>query len=156
MITGQIEYAMSRKLPILLALLAFAAPAAAQILTSPQDVTRCLCADRAVKMLAEEVAARKRMYDDVQQQVHSLDLDLDRRRQTMNVNDEAQVQAYRDRFDQRSGLSARLAGEIGADYRTAVERYNRAVAQYNDGCVGRILDSGVVAAVTPTLVCPTP
>lgn len=147
---------MPRKLPILLALLAGAAPAAAQVLSNPQDVTRCLCADRAVKILADEVAARKRIYEDTQQQVHSLDLDLERRRQTMNVNDDAQVQAYRERFDQRNDLAARLSGEIGADYRTAVERYNRAVAQYNDGCVGRILDSSVVAAVTPNLVCPAP
>jgi hypothetical protein len=147
---------MPRKLPILLALLVVAAPAAAQVLNNPQDVTRCLCADRAVKMLADEVDARKRIYDDVQQQIRSLDLDLERRRQTMNVNDAAQVEAYRERFDRRSEVSARLSGEVGADYRNAVDRYNRAVAQYNDGCVGRILDSAVVAAVTPTLMCPAP
>src|SRR5690349_3488650 len=122
---------MSRKLPTLLALLVVAAPAGAQVLNSPQDVTRCLCAERAVTVLNDEVAARKRMYDDVQQQLRSLDLDLERRRQTMNVNDPSQVAEFRERFDQRSALSARLSGDLGADYRTAVEQYNRAVAQYN-------------------------
>lgn len=154
--TGQIRHTMPRKLPILLTLLVFAAPASAQVLSTPQDVTRCLCADRAVKVLGDEVAARKRIYDDVEQQIHSLDLDLERRRRSMNVDDPAQVQAYRERFDQRSDLSARLSGELGSDYRSAVARYNRAVAQYNDGCVGRILDSGTVEAVKPTLTCPTP
>jgi hypothetical protein len=145
---------MPYKLQILLALLAIATPAAAQVLSNPQDVTRCLCADRAVKMLGEEVAARKRIYDDTQQQIGALDRELEQRRQSMNVGDPAQVQAFRDRFDQRSELAARLNTDIGADYGIAVERYNRAVAQYNDGCVGRILDSGVVAAVRPTLSCP--
>jgi hypothetical protein len=147
---------MSRKSPILLALLLAATPAAAQLLTDPQDVTRCLCADRAVRILGDEVAARKRIYDDLQQQVQALDLELERRRRTMNVNDQAEVEAYRERFDQRSALSARLSGEVGSDYRGAVERYNRAVAQYNSGCVGRILDSRVVAQVEPNLVCPAP
>jgi hypothetical protein len=140
----------------LLALLAIATPAAAQVLSNPQDVTRCLCADRSVKILGEEVAARKRIYDDTQQQIQALDVELDRRRQSMNVNDAAQVEAFRERFDQRSELAARLSGDVAGDYGVAVERYNRAVAQYNDGCVGRILDSGVVAAVTPTLACPVP
>lgn len=156
MITGRVRTAMSRKLPIFLAVLVIAAPAAAQVLTNPQDVTRCLCADNAVKMLGEEVAARKRIYDDTEQQLRSLDLDLERRRQSMNVNDAAQVEAFRERFDQRNDLAARLGGDITADYSAAVERYNRAVAQYNNGCVGRILDSGVVAAVKPTLACPVP
>jgi hypothetical protein len=145
---------MPLKLPIFLTVLAIATPAVAQVLSTPQDVARCLCADRAVKMLGEEVAARKRIYDDTQQQVNALDRELEQRRQSMNVNDPAQVQAFRDRFDQRSDLAARLGTDIGADYGIAVERYNRAVAQYNEGCVGRILDSGVVAAVRPTLACP--
>ena len=107
-------------------------------------------------MLGDEVAARKRIYDDQQQQLQALDLDLERRRRTMNVNDPAQVEAYRNRFDQRSALSAQLSGEVASDYRNAVERYNRAVAQYNNGCVGRSLDSRVVSQVQPNLACPVP
>jgi hypothetical protein len=107
-------------------------------------------------MLAEEVAARNRIYEDTRQQLAALDLDLERRRQTMNVDDPAQVEAYRERFDQRNGVFGRLNGEVTANYAAAVERYNRAVAEYNNGCSGRILDSGVVAAVTPTLACPPP
>jgi hypothetical protein len=107
-------------------------------------------------MLGDEVAARKRIYDDQQQQLQALDLDLERRRRTMNVNDAAQVEAYRNRFDQRSALSAQLSGEVASDYRASVERYNRAVAQYNSGCVGRTLDSRVVSQVEANLACPVP
>jgi hypothetical protein len=148
---------MQARIALLFAVfLAAAAPAGAQLLSSPQDVVRCLCADRAVKMLGDEVAARKRLYDDTSQQLRAVELELERRRQNTNVEDAAAVDAFRERLDQRNALSARLSGELAADYETAVERYNRAVAAYNDGCVGRILDSGVVASVTPTLSCPVP
>ncbi|MBX6368762.1 MAG: hypothetical protein IRZ04_12315 [Rhodospirillales bacterium] len=147
---------MPLKLPILVAFFALATPVAAQVLNDPQDVARCLCAESAVKTLGDELAVRKRIYDDARQQLQSIDRDLEQRRQTINVNDEAQVNAFRERFDQRSALAARLSGEIDADYRTAVERYNRAVAQYNEGCIGRVLDANVVNSVRPTLVCPAP
>lgn len=147
---------MPRKLPTFAAFLAIATPVAAQVLNDPQDVARCLCAERAVETLGDELAVRKRIYDDLRQQLETIDRDLERRRQTIDVNDEAQVNAFRERFDQRSTLSARLSGEVDSDYRTAVERYNRAVAQYNDGCIGRILDANVVETVRPTLVCPAP
>jgi hypothetical protein len=133
-----------------------AMPVGAQVLTAPQDVIRCLCAERAVKMLDEELAARKRIYDDTRQRLNEMESALERRRQAMNVNDPAQVDAYREQFDQHSELSARFSGGISADYAAAVERYNRAVAEYNNGCSGRILDSGVVASVRPTLSCPVP
>lgn len=141
---------------MLVAFLAIATPAAAQVLNDPQDVARCLCAESAVKTLGDELAVRKRIYDDTRQQLQSIDRDLEQRRQTIDVNDEAQVNAFRERFDQRSALASRLSGEIDSDYRIAVERYNRAVAQYNDGCIGRVLDANVVASVRPTLVCPAP
>lgn len=141
---------------MLVAFLAIATPAAAQVLNDPQDVARCLCAESAVKTLGDELAVRKRIYDDTRQQLRSIDRDLEQRRQTIDVNDEAQVNAFRERFDQRSALASRLSGEIDSDYRIAVERYNRAVAQYNDGCIGRVLDANVVASVRPTLVCPAP
>lgn len=147
---------MPRKSAILLVLLAIGTPAAAQILNDPQDVARCLCAENGVKTLGDELAVRKRIYDDVRQQLQSIDRDLEQRRQSINVNDEAQVAAFRERFDQRSALAARLSGEIDPDYRIAVERYNRAVAQYNESCIGRVLDANVVASVRPTLVCPAP
>jgi hypothetical protein len=150
---------MAHKLPILLVLSVAAlatTPVGAQVLSAPQDVVHCLCADRTMTMLNEELAARKRIYDDTSQQLNALDLDLERRRQTMNVEDPAQVDAYRAQFDRRDQLRALLTGSVGADYQNAVERYNRAVAVYNSDCSGRVLDSGVVAAVTPTLACPVP
>jgi hypothetical protein len=147
---------MSRYFPALFALCLAAAPAGAQVLTAPQEVARCICADRAVKMLGEEVAARNRIYEDLRQQLASADAELDRLRQTMNVNDPAQVDAFRAKFDQRNQLFGRSSGEAAGDYRTTVERYNRAVAEFNNNCSGRILDSGVIASVTPTLACPVP
>jgi hypothetical protein len=132
-------------------------PAAAQaqtVLTSPQEVTTCLCMEFSVNTMANDVAARQRMYEDAKRSSESLDAEVNQRRQTMNPNDPVQIEALRQLLDRRDGARARFAGEATPEYSAQVEAYNRRVAEFNQRCGGKSYDGNVLAQVRQSLVCP--
>ena len=132
-------------------------PAAVQaqaVLTSPQAITDCLCMEFAVNTMANDVSARQRMYDDAKRAYEQLDAEVERRRQTMNPNDPAQIAALRQLLDQRDQARARYAGEATPEYSAQVEEYNRRVANFNQRCGGKSYDGNVLAQVRQSLVCP--
>src|ERR671930_1395552 len=60
-------------------------PAAAQaqtVLRAPQEVTNCLCKEFDVNTMANDVAARQRIYEDARRAFESLDAEVNQRRQT--------------------------------------------------------------------------
>jgi hypothetical protein len=134
-----------------------ALPAAAQgqtVLTSPQAITNCLCMEFSVNTLAADVAARQRMYEDAKRNFESLDAEVDRQRQTMNPNDPAQVEAFRQLLDRRDEARTRFVGEATPEYSAQVEEYNRRVGAFNQRCGGKSYDGNVLAQVRQSLVCP--
>lgn len=132
-------------------------PTAAQaqtVLTSPQEITECLCLEFSVNTMANDVSARQRMYDDAKRTYEQLDAEVNQRRQTMNPNDPAQVEALRQLLDRRDEARARFAGEATPEYAAQVEEYNRRVAAFNQRCGGKSYDGNVLAQVRQSLVCP--
>ena len=133
-----------------------ATPAIPGLLVDPAEVRQCLCLERDVGTGNQEVAARGRMYEDGVRELQQLDAEIERRRQSMNTDDVAAVESFRQMFDRRQALYGRVNGELIGDYQRTVERYNRAVAGFNQFCTGKAYHPPTVAAVQPTLSCPAP
>jgi hypothetical protein len=131
-----------------------AAPSAPGLLVEPADVRQCLCLERGMATLNQEVAARGRTYEDGMRELQQLDADLDRRRQSLNTENAAEVDAFRQMFDRRQALFVRVNNELIGDYQATVERYNRAVAGFNQFCSGKSYYPPTVAAVQQNLSCP--
>jgi hypothetical protein len=126
------------------------------LLVDPNDVRQCLCLERAIGTLNQEVGARGRIYEDSTRELQQLDAEIDRRRQSMNTENPADVDAFRQMFDRRQALYGRVHGELIGDYQGVVERYNRSVADFNRSCSGKSYHPPTVATVQPTLSCPAP
>ena len=133
-----------------------AIPAIPGLLVDPTAVRQCLCLERDVSTGTQEVAARGRLYEDGVRELQQLDAEIERRRQSMNTDDVAAVESFRQMFDRRQALYGRVNGELIGDYQRTVERYNRAVAGFNSSCRGKSYHPPTVAAVQPTLSCPAP
>jgi hypothetical protein len=131
-------------------------PSTPGLLVEPGDVRQCLCLERGVGALNQEVGARGRIYEDGARELQQLDADIERRRQSMNTENAAEVDAFRQMFDRRQALYARVNNELIGDYQATVERYNRSVASFNQTCSGKSYYPPTVAAVQPTLSCPAP
>jgi hypothetical protein len=140
------------------ALTAIAGPAArAQapaVISSPQEVAACLCLEQSVSSLANEVLARNRIYDEKRQALEQLEQQVSDMRQRINVNDIAQVDAFRNLLDRRNAAQTEFANQVTPEYAALVERYNRTVSQFNTQCGTRAYDPSVLASVRTTLSCP--
>lgn len=123
------------------------------VLTSPYDVSTCLCLERDVASRLQEMSGRRTAYEALTSQITELQADLDRRRKAINVNDPGQVDDFRRRLDQVDALQAELTGTTLPAYQAAVAAYNQRVAQYTDRCAGRALDQNVVNQLRANLVC---
>ena len=126
------------------------------LLVEPEGVRQCLCLERSVAALNQEVGARGRIYEDGARELQQLDAEIERRRQSMNTESAPEVDALRQMFDRRQALNGRVNGELIGNYQAAVERYNRSVASFNQTCSGKSYYPPTVAAVQPTLSCPAP
>jgi hypothetical protein len=126
------------------------------LLSTPEAVRTCLCLEQAVNALAREVTDRKNAYDRQRDELNRLDAELASRRQTMNVNDPAEVAAYAQLYDRRNAAYDATNREAAGAYGSAVDRYNRRVADYNTTCANHAYDTTIVAQVRPTLSCPAP
>ena len=141
-----------------LALTALAGPAArAQapaVISSPQEVAACLCLEQSVSSLATEVLARNRIYEEKRQALEQLEQQISEMRQKMNVNDVAQVDAFRQLLDRRNAAQAEFADQVTPEYAALVERYNRRVSDFNTQCGSRAYDPAALASVRANLSCP--
>jgi hypothetical protein len=132
------------------------APAMPVLLVDPVQVRQCLCWERDVNTGTQEIAVRRGAYEDAVRELQQLDAEIERRRQSMNTDDAAAVESFRQMFDRRQALYGRVHGELIGDYQQTIARYNRAVAGFNQSCSGRLYHPPTVAAVQPTLSCPGP
>jgi len=124
------------------------------MISSPQDVATCLCLERSVSTLSNEVLARNRIYEEKKGELGRLETELANQRSRMNVNDPAQVDAFRGLLDRRNAIQAEFAAQVTPEYSALVDNYNRQVGEFNARCSGRAYDGAVVASVRPTLSCP--
>jgi hypothetical protein len=131
-----------------------AGAAAQQVERSPQAIQKCLCMEQMVATLNTQVQAQSRSYEDKRQVFQALDNQVRTSRSEVNVNNQADVDAFRRLLERRDEAADTLAGATTNSYAEAVARYNESVAAYNDQCSGKAYDADQLAQIRGTLNCP--
>lgn len=136
-----------------LAVMATAAAAQAPVLTSREDVAVCLCLGQAVASRQTAMIARRGEYEAAQREVARLQADADAARPAVDVNNQAAVDAFRERVLKLDQTRVRMQDEALPAYQAAVTGYNQRVGEFSQRCAGRAMDPAVQAQVRQTLVC---
>ena len=132
-----------------------AAPASAQtVLRSPQEITRCLCQNRAVDELKEAMDRQFRLYEESRQRYAALESQVDAVRARMDVRDREQIEAFQRLLDQRDAAQRQFQDEATPAYAATVDRYNATLNAYGVMCANVVFDSVVLAQVQSALYCP--
>jgi uncharacterized protein YukE len=124
--------------------------------TAPDEVRACLCREQAVTTLNGEVQAQSRAYEEKRQSFETLDKQVQTSRPQVNVNNQADVDAFKRLLERRDEAADVLAGPATRSYAEAVQHYNQAVSDYNSTCAGRAFDPDQLAAQKRNLSCPKP
>jgi uncharacterized protein YukE len=129
---------------------------AQELVRAPEQIRGCLCQERSVAALNAEVQTQSRAYEEKRQSFQALDKQVQSTRPSVNVANQADVDAFKRLLDQRDRAADTLAGEATKSYSDAVARYNQAVAAYNGGCAGKSYDPDQLAELRRTLSCSKP
>ena len=156
---ASLRYAAMRTATVL-AWLAFAAPVAAQYpsVEPPsveiQAARNCLCLEQAVGDSRFELQVRNGLYEKAKVDADSLEAEVARTRPTVNVDDRAQIDAFRDLLDRADKARTNYQLTAVPEQQRAVARYNASVDQLNASCKGRSFSTYAWAAARKDLVCP--
>ncbi len=127
-------------------------PSGARV-TSPYEISSCLCLEREMATRQSEMTVRRNAYETLAHQIADTQTAIDRDRPRVDVNDPVAVEAFKRRLDELDVLKTRQDQVTLPDYQAAVGTYNERVAQYTNLCSGRILDPAVTEQVRGNLVC---
>lgn len=146
----------SRLIAIALAsAMGLAQPASAQVLMrSPQDISQCLCQNRAVDALKAAMDRQFRLYEESRQRYAALESQVDAVKARMDVRDRDQIESFQRLLDQRDAAQHQFQDEATPAYAATVDRYNAAVNAYNTLCANAVFDPTVLAEVQKGLYCP--
>jgi hypothetical protein len=133
-----------------------ASPAMAQqtLLRSPQDISRCLCQNRAIDELKTAMDRQFRVYEESRQRYAALEGQVDAVRVRMNVQDREQVESFQHLLDERDAARTQFQDQATPAYAATVDHYNSAVEAYNSMCANAVFDPTVLAQVQQGLYCP--
>ena len=140
---------------IALAAASFVAPAGAQtLLRTPQEISHCLCQNRAIDELKAALDRQFRLYEESRQRYAALEDQVEAVRARMNVRDRDQIESFQRLLDQRDAAQHSFQDEATPAYDAIVQRYNAAVDAYNGSCANTVFDPTVLAQVQKGLYCP--
>ena len=132
-----------------------AAPASAQtLLSSPQDITRCLCQNRAAGELKEAMDRQFQLYEESRKRYAALESQVDAVRVRLDVRDRDQIESFQRLLDQRDAAQRQFQDEATPAYAAAVDHYNATANAYNAMCANTVFDPVVLAQVQRALYCP--
>jgi hypothetical protein len=131
-----------------------ASAGAQELVRAPEQIRGCLCEERSVGALNAEVQTQSRAYEDKRQAFQALDKQVQTTRPSVNVANQADIDAFKRLLEQRDRAADVLASEATKRYSDAVARYNQAVAAYNGACAGKSYDPDQLADLRRTLSCP--
>lgn len=113
----------------------------------------CLCLERAVAERKFEMDVRNGIFEKAQGDLQATEAEVERQRPTVNVNDPAQVDAFRTLLAKRDAARAQYERVAVPDQQQAVGRYNAVVEQLNATC-NRPITTFAWEAARKDLVCP--
>jgi hypothetical protein len=122
--------------------------------TEADAIAQCLCLHRDLGELSATMAAKRRVYDQLQAELGQTDARLQHERATIDVNNPDAVAQFSQELAMRDALFRRANGPAATELSAAVARYNAAVSQYNTQCANRPRDAVILSQVEAHLVCP--
>lgn len=127
---------------------------AQMVISSPREIAACLCLEQTTIDLQAEVDLQRQVYEASRREFESLSDQAEARKAQMNVNDYAEIVAYRELLAKRDAAEIALKVELMPTYAAVVARYNQAVQSYNASCGGRSYAPEALAEVRKNLYCP--
>ena len=125
-------------------------PAAEEIASA----RNCLCLERAVDDSAFDQQVRNGLYEKSKADAEALEAEVARTRPTVNVDDRAQIDAFRSLLDRADKARSNYQLTAVPDQQRAVARYNASVEALNAACKGRSFSTYAWTAARRDLVCP--
>jgi hypothetical protein len=122
-------------------------------LTSPYDISLCLCLQRDIASRQTALTERRNTYDHLAGEIHDARVAIARDRPHVDVNDADAIARFKQRLDELDAMTAEQDSVMLPAYQAAVTTYNQRVAQYTERCSGRALEAGPTAEVQSNLVC---
>jgi|SRR5690349_18725761 hypothetical protein len=147
---------VSRLLVAVVTAASIALPAVAQqtLMRTPQEISQCLCQNRAVDALRAAMDRQFRLYEESRQRYAALEGQVDAVRARIDVRDREQIESFQRLLDQRDAAQHQFQDEATPAYAAVVDRYNAAVNAYNAICAYAVFDPTVLAEVQKALYCP--
>lgn len=132
------------------------APAASQqrVLTSPQEIARCLCQEQAINTLRQQMDAGKAAVDREKAEIDAMDRDLAQQKTRVDPNNATSVEVFKTLLDQRDAKWNNLKMVTEMSYLEANDRYNTAVLGFQASCGGTLYNLEALAIAKSNLVCP--
>jgi hypothetical protein len=137
-----------------LALGAAAPPAGAQVINSPEIITKCLCAEQLMTRLHETVDTAQRRYDDEKGKLDVFDAEIAVARSHEDVNNPEQVEALRQLNLSRGQSFATLNNTDQPHLIEVTTRLNLATDRFNSQCAGQNFDLPTQEQIRSQLSCP--
>jgi hypothetical protein len=133
-----------------------AGAAAAQTMRVPDEVRACACKEQRVSSLNSEVMSQSSAYEAKRQAFEALDKQVETARPLVNVRNQADIENFKQLLTRRDAAADALADAANQSYADSVQRYNDAVADYNNSCAGKAFDPQMMAELKRTLTCAKP
>jgi hypothetical protein len=134
----------------LLALLALPGIAVAQqsdpdsVLTDPKAIAFCLCLEQSVAAKAADMRSLGAVYSDETRQLAAMNAELDRKRPLVDVQNQAQIDAFKVLLEQRDAALDKYQWSTLPKYQASVARYNEKVDLVLKRCSGHPLDQAAL------------
>src|SRR5579859_1709779 len=98
-----------------------------QILSAPDQVRTCLCAEQGLTQEGDALAKQRAAYDQMKQELAALDSKVETQRPQVNVNDPNAVAAFRQLVEKRDATQQSFTGDQTTQLARAVDLYNAGV-----------------------------
>lgn len=115
---------------------------------------RCLCLEQRVQDSRFELDVRNGLFQKSRDDTQGLEREVEQRRPTIDVNDRAQIDAFRTLLDRAAAARANYEQVAVPEQQRAVARYNGAVGELNAACSGKSYSTYAWEAARKLPACP--
>ncbi len=115
---------------------------------------RCLCLEQSVQDSRFELDVRNGLFQRSQDDTQALEREVESRRPKVDVNDRAQIDAFRDLLDRAAAARTNYEQVAVPDQQRAVARHNAAVGALNAACSGKSFSTYAWEAARKLPACP--
>lgn len=124
------------------------------VLTDPKEIAFCLCLEQSVAAKAADMRSLGALYSDETRQLAAMNADIDRKRPLVDVQNQAQIDAFKVLLEQRDAALDKYQWSTLPKYQASVARYNEKVDMVLKRCSGHPLDQAALDQAKQKLSCP--